>query len=359
MSRKTIGYFIGAALCIAGLVLVLAIGKDAAAAKPPAIATWELFKGIEMPAGRQDLLDHAKDAKAPDEALALLEKLPDKEYRTLYDVNAALEAKSILAVIGGILTNAYVIGGLLFVAGLVAGLMYTHAPTIAWRELSGYFVSPVAYILMAAYLVGVSLAFNFDIHATGRAQMEQTFNLMMMFALFLCPVITMRLLSEEARSGTLETMFTVPVTDFELTVGKFLGGYLFFLIMQVPTLAFLAVLKKYGNPDVGVAAVSYIGIALLGSVLISLGLLVSSFTKNQVISAFVTFVVILVLLMLSQMGQYMGGTAGRVLSYVSCFYHYEDFARGIIGSRQVLYYLTTTSFLVFITVRAVESHKWR
>jgi len=239
----------------------------------------------------------------------------------------------------------------------VAGLMFTHAPTIARRELGGFFYSPIAYILMAAYLIVVAYFFNVGIQY--RAQMEQTFVIMTWLSLFMCPVITMRLLAEEARLGTLETMMTTPITDFELAIGKFVGAFLFYLILNLPTLVFVFVLARAGKPDYGTIVASYVGIVLFGAMLISAGLLVSAFTKNQVISAFVSFVATFMLFFVGIMGRNMSGVPGKVVSYIGAATHYMDFTRGMIMSQHVLYYITLCVFFLFLTVRTVESHRWR
>ena len=359
MSSRTIGYILGTVLCVAGLVAALAFEGHPPAAKPSAIDTWRVFRDLEMPARKHHFVEYAGLHKAPKDVLELIRKLPDREYRTLYEVNAALEAKSVFQSLAAVLTNHFFIGGVLFVAGCVVGLMFTHAPAIALRELSSYCVSPIAYVLIAAYVVGVAFVFNADLQTTGRAQMEETFYLMTWFALFLCPVITMRLLAEEARAGTMETMFTVPITDFELTAGKFAGGFLFFLIMQAPTLVFVYVLAHRGNADIGVIISSYAGLLLLGALLISVGLLISAITANQVIAAFVSFVAMFVLFMFTRMGEALGGWWGSVISYAGVDRHCSDFMRGMVQSQHVLYYLTVTAFFIFATVRVVESHKWR
>ena len=274
-----------------------------------------------------------------------------------YIIGAALCIAGLVLVLAFTGATLNIIGGVLFVLGGVAGLMFTHAPTIARRELGGFFYSPIAYILMAAYLIVVAYFFNVGIQY--RAQMEQTFVIMTWLSLFMCPVITMRLLAEEARLGTLETMMTTPITDFELAIGKFVGAFLFYLILNLPTLVFVFVLARAGKPDYGTIVASYVGIVLFGAMLISAGLLVSAFTRNQVISAFVSFVATFMLFFVGIMGRNMSGVPGKVVSYIGAATHYMDFTKGIILSQHVLYYITLCVFFLFLTVRTVESHRWR
>jgi len=276
-----------------------------------------------------------------------------------YAIGTLLCIAGLVLVLAFTSTTLNLIGAGLFILGCVAGLMFTHAPTIAWRELSSFFVSPIAYILIAIYLLAVAWFFYVGVQSSYRAQMEQTFVIMTWLALFLCPLITMRLLAEEARLGTIETMVTAPITDFELTIGKFIGAFLFFVILNVPTLVFVWVLAHSGTPDYGTIIASYVGIILFGALLVSVGLLVSAFTRNQVIAAFVSFVAMFMLFFFGIMGRSMAGMPGKVITYIGAATHYMDFTRGVILSQHVLYYVTLSAFFLFLAVRAVESHKWR
>jgi len=247
-------------------------------------------------------------------------------------------------------------GFILFIAGGVLGIAYSKAQAIARRELASYFTSPVAYILMAAYLFVVAFVFNMTLE---RAYMEQVFGTIGFLSLLVCPVITMRLISEEARSGTLETMLTVPVSDLEIALGKYFGAFVFFLILQAPTLVFVYILSRHGSPDYGAIFSGYAGVALFGAMLVSLGLLISSLTKNQVIAAFTSTVIMFVLFIGGMMARNVSGTAGKVLQYIGTESHYQDFINGVINSQHVVYFLTLTAFFLFLAVRSIESHRWR
>ncbi|NQT20041.1 MAG: ABC transporter permease subunit [Planctomycetes bacterium] len=317
------------------------------------------------------------------------------------------------------------LGLALFFVGCAVGLLPTKAPTIAWRELSSYFVSPIAYILIAMHLLMVAIIFNDSVLVSQRAELEPLFGNLTWLALILCPVITMRLLAEEARSGTLETILTAPITDVELALGKFIGGFGFFVAVHVPTLVFIYIMARQGSPDYGIIAASYAGLLLLGALLISIGLFISAFTKNQVIAAFVGFVAMFGMFIIGRLGTQIpgevnipglaiavvvalgfavvlsvvlyqsirkiavplvvslvvavGGIAacvigragikehisdfavkpGQVLHYIGLGSHYMDFTRGIVSSQHVLYYLTLSVFFLFLTVRMIESHRWR
>ena len=282
---------------------------------------------------------------------------------------------TVLAIVGLVIVlgvsdslDTDILGLALFVGGCAVGLMLTKAPAIAWRELSSYFVSPIAYILIAAYLVVIALIFNFSVLASQRAELEPLFGSMTFVLLFFCPVITMRLISEEARSGTLETMLTLPITDAELAVGKFIGGFAFFVALHVPTLVFVYVIGRQASLDYGTIAASYGGLLLMGTLFISVGLFISSLTENQVIAAFLGIVANLALLLTGTLGRLIRAEStifglevdlGAMIRYASVGEHYLDFTRGIVSSQHVLYYITVSVFFLFLTVRMLESHRWR
>jgi len=287
----------------------------------------------------------------------ILSKLCPCRNRTLSHFTGA--AAAIAGVVVMLVSDSpfgIVAGFILFISGGVLGLAFSKAPAIARRELSSYFTSPVAYILMAAYLFVVSFFFAGSLDS---AHMNAVFSTMTFLSLFTCPIITMRLIAEEAKSGTLETMLTVPVSDLEITLGKYLGAFLFFLTLQAPTLLFVYILARHGSPDYGAILGGYVGVVLFGSMLVSLGLLISSLTKNQVIAAFTSTVVMFVLFIGGMMARNVSGTAGKVLQYIGTESHYQDFINGVINSQHVVYFLTLTIFFLFLSVRAIESHRWR
>jgi len=236
-------------------------------------------------------------------------------------------------------------------------------PTIFRRELISFFYSPIAYIVMTVFLV-IS-GFFFFANVTRMAQMDlgyamrgQFYNMAIVF-LFVSPMITMRLLAEEHRSGTMETLMTAPVTDFEVVFGKYLASVAFYIAMLIPTLAYPLTLHIVGSPDWGPIIAGYIGIVLVGCFFLAVGLLTSAFTRNQIIAAIMAFVILLIMWLLDIVSQGTGDAAGSVLKYITIFYHIDSFVKGLIDSRDVVYYLSICAFCLFATVRVVESRKWR
>jgi ABC-2 type transport system permease protein len=250
------------------------------------------------------------------------------------------------------------------------------------REMRSYFVSPVAYVIMVAFLGLTGWAFfnalsGFVIYAaraTEQAMMiEQPppilnvnwsverpwFNIAGQLLLFLGPIITMRLLAEERGTGRLDLLLSAPLTDLQLVLGKYLAGVALCLIFVAPTFCYVAILFRYGNPELGSILSGYLGLLLLILALIGLGLAVSSLTSSQVVAAASSFGLVLLLWLLGLVsnGEDTGWRAA--VSYASMLDHFSDFGRGVIETRHVIYYLTFTAFTLFLTLRAVESQRWR
>jgi len=229
------------------------------------------------------------------------------------------------------------------------------------REVSSYFVSPIAYVAMALFLVISGFFFALaDFRPGAPAAMRSIFEVMMIILVFVIPIVTMRSISEERRTGTLETLLTAPVTDTQVVVAKFLGCWIFYLAMLAPTLLYLAALASFGNPDFGPVASGYIGLALLGALYVAVGILASSLTSNQVIAAVVGFVVLIVLALL---GPWVGAAVPSpwrgIVQQASIRMHYIDFSQGVVDLVHVLYFVVLTLYALFITVKVLESRRWR
>ena len=229
------------------------------------------------------------------------------------------------------------------------------------REVSSYFVSPIAYVAMALFLVISGFFFALaDFRPGAPAAMRSIFEVMMIILVFVIPIVTMRSISEERRTGTLETLLTAPVTDTQVVVAKFLGCWIFYLAMLAPTLLYLAALASFGNPDYGPVASGYIGLALLGALYVAVGILASSLTSNQVIAAVVGFVVLIVLALL---GPWVGAAVPSpwrgIVQQASIRMHYIDFSQGVVDLVHVLYFVVLTLYALFITVKVLESRRWR
>jgi ABC-2 type transport system permease protein len=177
--------------------------------------------------------------------------------------------------------------------------------------------------------------------------------------LFTLPLITMRTYAEEKRSGTIELLLTSPLTDLQIVIGKFLGGMVLYVAMLAVTLVHMAFLFYFGNPEWRPIATGYLGLLLMGGCFLSLGLFVSSLTRNQIIAGMVTFAVFLMFWVINWIATFMGPTSQAVLNYLSITEHLNDFARGVIDTKHLVYYFSFIAFSLFLTVRAVDSERWR
>lgn len=231
--------------------------------------------------------------------------------------------------------------------------------TLFYRDFSSLFFSPVAYIVLTFFLLISGYFFSVILASLQEASLRYTLANMAITLLFISPMLTMRLLAEEKRSGTIECLLTDPVTDLEVVIAKFSAALAFYLVLLLPTLVYVLILKIVGNPDMGPILSGYLGLFLMGSVFISIGLFASSLTKNQIVAAVISLVTLLLLWVIGWSGESTASSWGKVTGYLSILNHFEGFRKGIIDTRDVFYYLTTTILFLFLTVRTVESRKWK
>jgi ABC-2 type transport system permease protein len=178
-------------------------------------------------------------------------------------------------------------------------------------------------------------------------------------ALFVLPMITMRTYAEEKRSGTIELLLTSPLTDLQIIIGKFLGAVTLYIVMLLVTLVHVGVLFVYGQPEWQSIASGYLGLLLMGGAFISLGLFLSSTTTNQIVAGMLTFAILLLLWIVSWFADSASPRVASVLNYLSVTQHFDDFAKGIIDTTHVVYYLSFIAFGLFLTVRSVDAERWR
>jgi ABC-2 type transport system permease protein len=177
--------------------------------------------------------------------------------------------------------------------------------------------------------------------------------------LFVLPLVTMRTYSEEKRSGTMELLLTAPVTDLEIILGKFLGAMGLFAAMLAVSLIHVGVLFWKGNPEPLPVLTTYLGLLLMGGCFVSLGLLISSFTRNQIVAGMATFAVFLMLWVINWIASFVNPTAQAILNYLSITDHLDDFTRGVVDTRHLVYYISFITFSLFLTARSVDSERWR
>ena len=250
---------------------------------------------------------------------------------------------------------------------------------IATKELKSYFASPVGWILLGFWslLYGYFFVAIMNFFVRQSMQMSQfgqagpqAMNVnqqlirplvaqnLPILVLFLLPAVTMRTYSEERRSGTIELLLTSPLTDFEIIMGKFLGAMALYGVMLAVTLIHVGLLFVYGRPEWKPIVTVYLGLLLLGGCFISVGMFISTLTKNQVVSFMATFGVFLFLWVITWIGSVIPTIEGLV-TYLSIIDHYEDFNKGVIDTTHLIYYISFITFGLFLTAKSVDSERWR
>jgi ABC-2 type transport system permease protein len=253
---------------------------------------------------------------------------------------------------------------------------------IAWREFRSYFASPIAYVMLALFLlltgyfyyssliefVNQSLLFDQQsgMFSSDGPKMNINewvirpffFNVSVI-TLFMVPMITMRLLCEEKKTGTIELLMTSPVTELEVTLGKFLAGLGLYKVMLASTLPAMVISFIYSQPDLGPILTGYLGLVLIGASCLALGTLISSLTENQIVAGFAGFALFLLLWLLHWAEDYAPGPTASVLSYLSVVRHFDDMSKGVLDTRDVIFYLSLIVCGLFATRRVLESVRWR
>jgi len=245
------------------------------------------------------------------------------------------------------------------------------------RDLRGYFSSPIAYVIIGLFVVVTGIFFyllltSFVQYSYALMMQQQSaplnVNLMLIrpfllnlsvIILFIVPMITMRAYSEEKKSGTIELLMTVPLTNWQIIIGKFLATFVLFLVMIGVTLLYLIFLFLWGNPEIVPIIIGYLGLLLFGAALIATGNFISSLTENQIVAAVGTFAVTMFLWIIGFAADSAGKVLSSILGYLSIVEHFEDFSKGIFDTSHLVYYLSVVAVMLFLTFQSVESAKWR
>jgi ABC-2 type transport system permease protein len=247
---------------------------------------------------------------------------------------------------------------------------------IAQKELKSYFASPIAYVIIGFfalvfgyfYIVSINMFMQMAMQMGIPGQGQVNINTMAIrpllqnvsvVALFVLPLITMRTYAEEKRSGTIELLLTSPLTDFQIIMGKFLGAVALYGLMLAVTLPHMAVLFIYGNPEWKPIVTGYLGLLLMGASFISMGLWISSLTKNQIVAGMITFAMFLLLWTINWAMDSAGPTMQKVLTALSITDHFDDFSKGVLALRHLVYYVSFITFGLFLTAKSVDSERWR
>jgi ABC-2 type transport system permease protein len=237
------------------------------------------------------------------------------------------------------------------------------------RELRAYFFSPLAYIVLTVFLLvngfvfWLIVSFLSDPRATIGAPLEFFFGQTFFFwlvLLFVTPVLTMRLLSEERRSGTIEVLMTAPITEGQVVVGKYLAAMVFYAFLWLPTLAYAGIIAKYSEVDWGPVASGYLGVLGIGAMFLAAGVFASTLSRSQLVVALLTFVILIPLFTFGLLENLTNADAlKQVFGYLNIWQHMDEFGKGIVDTRRLVYYFSLAVFLVFLAARSLEVKKWR
>jgi ABC-2 type transport system permease protein len=247
------------------------------------------------------------------------------------------------------------------------------------KEMDHYFVSPVAYVVVAIFLIVSGFFFRLYMGLAVQQSMEMAMQgmpsdmdvpsevlraflgLLSTLILFLAPMLTMGVYAEERKRGTMELLMTSPITELQIVLGKFFASLTLFVIMVLPTAIYVGYMCFYSEPRPPWTLIlaGYLGVLLLGASLLAIGSFLSSLTESQLIAVVLSFGAILILWVLDFAVRGSDSVAGQVLQYISVIHHYDDFTRGVIDTSSVIYYLSVPVLFIFLTVRSVDSMRWR
>jgi len=246
------------------------------------------------------------------------------------------------------------------------------------KEMRLYFTSPIAWVILTIFLFiagyffysifafftlasmqsAMNPAMARDLNVTDSV-LRPLFSNISVILLLLMPLVTMRLFAEERRSGTIELLLTYPVRDGAVLIGKYLAGLTIYAIMLALTLFYPLLVAYFARVEWGPLATGYLGLLLMGATFLGVGIFASSLTENQIVASIITFGVLLIFWVIGWSSDYLGGTWGRVLSHLSLIEHFDSFAKGVLDTRDVLYYVDFTIVALFLTLRSLEARRWK
>ena len=247
---------------------------------------------------------------------------------------------------------------------------------LAQKELRAYFVSPIAYVVLGLFAVlfgvfyvsGLTVMVQLSMGQFGMGgpqlvninefMIRPLFGNTAIVLLFMLPMLTMRSYAEEKRSGTIELLLTSPLTDFQIIMGKYLGAMALYVLTLSLTFIHIGVLFWYGEPELAPVLSGYLGLLLMGGSFISIGLAISSMTKNQIVAGVGTFAILLLFWVINWLGDSAGPTVQAVLAYLSILEHFDDFSKGVIDTTHVTYYLSFITLGLFLTAKSMDMERW-
>ena len=246
------------------------------------------------------------------------------------------------------------------------------------KEMRLYFTSPVAYVVLTIFLViagwffynifafftlasmqsAMNPAMARDLNVTDSVMRPLVSNISVIL-LLLMPLVTMRLFSEERRSGTIELLLTYPVRDGAVLVGKYLAALALYALMLALTLLYPGIVVYFARLEWGPLVTGYAGLLLMGGTFIAVGIFASSLTENQIVASITTFGILLILWVIGWSADYVGGVWGKVLQHLSLIEHNDNFAKGVLDTKDVIYYLNFIALALFLTLRSLEARRWK
>ena len=231
---------------------------------------------------------------------------------------------------------------------------------VAWKEIQIYFGGTTAYIVGMIFLAltGFFFAQNLGV-AFPEASLRGFYQWAPIILILMAPALTMRLLAEEQKLGTIELLLTSPVRDWEVVLGKYLASLVFLLATLALTLYYTILLIVFASPDPGPIYSGYLGLVLLAAAALSVGMLTSTLTSNQIVAAVVAMGILLALYFLDAASGVAGGVGSTLITEIGLNSHFEDFGRGIIDTKHIVYFVSLTTLFLFLTIRALESRRWR
>lgn len=230
--------------------------------------------------------------------------------------------------------------------------------TIYKKELRSYFSSPVAYIVLAVFLIITGWFFTSNLFLGGVVTMRNVFDIIPFIFLFFIPAITMRSFAEEKKTGTIELLLTKPITDLDIVIGKFLAALTLTAVALLFTWIYVISLTFIGKLDFGAVAGAYLGLLLMAGIYVSIGIFASSLTHNQVVAFIISFLIVFALFMLNKVLMFLPSGLASIFEYLSIDYHFGNIARGVLDTRNLIYYFSGILIFILLTKTSLESRRW-
>lgn len=222
------------------------------------------------------------------------------------------------------------------------------------KELRSYFASPVAYIVIMVFVLICGLFFSISLFPTGQASLRSFFQIVPFVLSFYVPALTMRLVAEEKKTGTFELLTTMPVADIEIVAGKYLAAVVLLGVAYLFSLPHVITVAALGDVDAGAVFAGYLGLVLLGAGYMAVGVLASALTENQIVAFIIAFLVTLALSLVDKLLMFVPKSIASILEYLSTEYHFNNIARGVIDTRDLVYYASLIVLGLYFSARAVQ-----